>query len=176
VLLVVAALAMFFVPAGMLPHWGRSDVEVVAEAASAASDAGTVAGAAAPAPATAAAGSAPPAAGSAAAVAPAGPAAAADPVAASAVPTDEVLAHAAAPVGVPVLVKASADTWIEVTDAQGHALLSRTVVAGESVGLDGAMPMRVKIGNAAATVLSLRGDNVDLNPWTRDNVARLELK
>ena len=71
---------------------------------------------------------------------------------------------------------ATESSWIEVVDAQGHSLLSRTVVAGESVGLDGALPMRVKIGNAAGTHLKLRGDNVDLTPWTRDNVARLELK
>jgi len=65
---------------------------------------------------------------------------------------------------------------VEVVDAQGHSLLSRTVVAGESVGLDGALPMRVKIGNARSTRLKLRGDNVDLTPWTHDNVARLEVK
>jgi cytoskeleton protein RodZ len=88
---------------------------------------------------------------------------------------DEVLAHVAPP-NIPLQVIASADSWVEVVDAQGHSLLSRTVVAGESVGLDGALPMRVKIGNARATRIKLRGDNVDLAPWTRDNVARLELK
>ena len=82
----------------------------------------------------------------------------------------------AATAGIPVQVMATADTWVEVVDAQGHSLLSRTVVAGESVGLDGALPMRVKIGNARGTHLKLRGDNVDLTPWTRDNIARLELK
>jgi len=75
-----------------------------------------------------------------------------------------------------VQVIATADSWVEVVDAQGHTLLSRVVVAGESVGLDGAMPMRVKIGNARGTHLKLRGDNVDLTPWTHDNVARLEVK
>jgi len=50
------------------------------------------------------------------------------------------------------------------------------VVAGESVGLDGPLPMKVKVGNAKGTRLSLRGENVDLTPWTRDNIARLELK
>ena len=89
---------------------------------------------------------------------------------------DEVLAHVAAAPNIPLQVIASADSWVEVVDAQGHSLLSRTVVAGESVGLDGALPMRVKIGNAKGTHLKLRGDNVDLTPWTRDNVARLELK
>ena len=89
---------------------------------------------------------------------------------------DDVLAHVAGAPNIPLQVTATADSWVEVVDAQGHSLLSRTVVAGESVGLDGALPMRVKIGNAAGTHLKLRGDNVDLTPWTRDNVARLELK
>ncbi|MCK9686610.1 helix-turn-helix domain-containing protein [Scleromatobacter humisilvae] len=89
---------------------------------------------------------------------------------------DEVLAHVAGTPSIPLQVIATADSWVEVVDAQGHTLLSRVVVAGESVGLDGALPMRVKIGNARGTHLKLRGDNVDLTPWTRDNVARLELK
>jgi cytoskeleton protein RodZ len=88
---------------------------------------------------------------------------------------DEVLAHVAAP-NIPLQVVASADSWIEVVDAQGRPLLSRTVLAGETGGLGGALPMRVKIGNAKATKIKLRGDNVDLTPWTHDNVARLELK
>jgi len=89
---------------------------------------------------------------------------------------DEVLAHVAPAPSIPLQVVASADSWVEVVDAHGRTLLSRTVVAGESVGLDGAMPMHLKIGNAAGTHLKLRGDNVDLTPWTRDNVARLEVK
>jgi cytoskeleton protein RodZ len=89
---------------------------------------------------------------------------------------DDALAHVAGAPSIPLQVVATADSWVEVVDAQGHTLLSRTVVAGESVGLDGTMPMRVKIGNAGGTHLKLRGDNVDLTPWTCDNVARLEVK
>jgi cytoskeleton protein RodZ len=89
---------------------------------------------------------------------------------------DEVLAHVAPAPSIPLQVVATADSWVEVVDAHGRTLLSRTVVAGESVGLDGAMPMHVKVGNASGTHLKLRGDNVDLTPWMRDNVARLELK
>jgi cytoskeleton protein RodZ len=89
---------------------------------------------------------------------------------------DEVLAHVAPAPNIPLQVVAGADSWVEVVDAHGRTLLSRTVLAGESVGLDGAMPMRIKIGNASGTHLKLRGDNVDLAPWTRDNVARLEVK
>jgi cytoskeleton protein RodZ len=108
------------------------------------------------------------------ATAPAAPATPAPAAAPSAV--DEVAAHAEAPPTIPLQVTAAEDSWIEVVDAQGHTLLSRTVVAGESVGLDGALPMKVKVGNAKGTRLSLRGENVDLAPWTRDNIARLVLK
>lgn len=67
-------------------------------------------------------------------------------------------------------------SWIEVTDARGQALISRLVEPGESVGLDGTPPFKLKIGNAVATQIVFRGDRVDLAPYTRDNVARLELK
>jgi len=117
-----------------------------------------------PAPAPAAASAAPPAVAAPAQAAPASPG------------VDEVLAHVAPAPSIPLQVLASADSWVEVVDAHGRTLLSRTVVAGESVGLDGAMPMHIKVGNASGTRLKLRGDNVDLTPWTRDNVARLEVK
>ncbi|MGL6110006.1 MAG: DUF4115 domain-containing protein [Rubrivivax sp.] len=44
------------------------------------------------------------------------------------------------------------------------------------MGLDGKLPLKLKIGNAAATQLQFRGQNLDLAPHTRDNVARLELQ
>ncbi len=85
-------------------------------------------------------------------------------------------AASAAPAGVAVVITASADSWVEIVDATGQVLISRVVQAGDSVGLDGAMPMKVKIGNARVTTLSLRGQGVDLTPWIKDNVARLQLK
>ena len=42
--------------------------------------------------------------------------------------------------------------------------------------LDGAAPLRVRIGNAAGTRVSFRGQPMELAAYTRDNVARLELK
>lgn len=73
-------------------------------------------------------------------------------------------------------VLARESSWVEVTDANGRSLIARTLSAGEAVGLDGGMPLRVKIGNAAATELHFRGQLVDLAASTRDNIARLELK
>ena len=67
-------------------------------------------------------------------------------------------------------------SWIEVIDARGKPLISRLVQPGESVGLDGTMPFKVKIGNANATDVVFRGQPLDLGPFTRDNMAKLELK
>lgn len=89
------------------------------------------------------------------------------------VPAEPVPAEASS---VPVQVVVREASWVEVTDSGGHTLLARTLVAGEAVGLDGALPMRVKIGNAAATEVQFRGVPVDFRPMTKDNVARFELK
>ena len=68
------------------------------------------------------------------------------------------------------------EVGVEARDGRGQLLLSRTVQPGESVGLDGALPIRLTIGNAAATQLGFRGQAIDLSQRTRDNVARIELQ
>ena len=75
-----------------------------------------------------------------------------------------------------VPVRTTGSSWIEARDARGNTLLSRTVLPGESVGLDGSLPIRMIIGNAAATQLGFKGQPVDLAPRTRDNIARVELR
>ena len=197
IVLILAAIALFAVPDGWLskvtrPFMNGSAASAPAEGGTGAASAPVsvatapvappVASAAAPSPGTsAAANTSLPVAPAAPATLSATPAASAPgPVAMAPAPAptgvDEVLAHVAPAPSIPLQVVAAADSWVEVVDAHGRTLLSRTVVAGESVGLDGAMPMHLKIGNAAGTHLKLRGDNVDLTPWTRDNVARLEVK
>jgi len=64
-------------------------------------------------------------------------------------------------------------SWVEVRDGQGKVLLSRLVPAGEPVLLDGPAPLKVKVGNAAVTRLTFRGQPVPFT--TKDNVVRLEL-
>ena len=66
-------------------------------------------------------------------------------------------------------------SWVEVQDAQGQVLLSRHLKDGERVGVDGALPLRITVGNASGTTLSFRGQAVDLAPNTLGNVARLQL-
>jgi cytoskeleton protein RodZ len=91
------------------------------------------------------------------------------------------LASASTPTSAPVvasgalLLRTSAESWVEVIDGRGSPLISRMLQPGETVGLDGASPLRVRIGNASATQVSFRGRAVELTP-TRDNVAKLELR
>lgn len=83
---------------------------------------------------------------------------------------------ASVPADALLVLRANAESWVEVRDAAGALLLSRTLAAGEAVGLDGPLPLRVVIGNAAATEVLFRGKPVSLGPPTRENVARLDLK
>ena len=101
-------------------------------------------------------------------------AAASEPAAAAPLAASEPVPNAAA--ARLVEVRTTASSWIEITDASGQAVLSRLLQAGEAVPLDGALPMKVRIGNASGTQLSFRGQPVALAPFTRDNIARLELK
>jgi cytoskeleton protein RodZ len=84
-------------------------------------------------------------------------------------------AEAASTVAGLLRLRVSAPSWIEVRDARGNVLLSRSVSPGEQLGLDGATPLAVVVGNAAATELVFRGRPVDLAGRSRDNVARLQL-
>lgn len=75
-----------------------------------------------------------------------------------------------------VQLQTTAPSWIEVVDSRGQVLLSRLLQPGEEVGLDGAAPIRFKVGNVEGTRLLYRGQPVDLEGRSRDNVARFELK
>lgn len=102
--------------------------------------------------------------------------AASEPTIAPAVATEASQAPAA-PVAVTgvLLLRTSAESWVEVIDGRGAPLISRMLQPGETVGLDGASPLRVRIGNASATQVSFKGRPIELVP-SRDNVAKLELK
>lgn len=75
-----------------------------------------------------------------------------------------------------VQLRSSEASWVDARDARGNVLLSRTVQPGESVGLNGSLPIRLTIGNAAGTQVQFRGQPIDLVPRTRENVARVELQ
>ncbi len=72
--------------------------------------------------------------------------------------------------------KARGSSWVEVTDAQGVVQLRRTLIAGETVGVSGALPLSVVIGRADATEVLVRGKPFSLETVARENVARFEVK
>lgn len=61
----------------------------------------------------------------------------------------------------------SAESWVQVRDASGKILLEEVLRPGTRRLVDGARPLQVRIGNAAATSLVLDGKVVDLSPHTR---------
>lgn len=76
----------------------------------------------------------------------------------------------------PVFITVTEDAWVEVLDGEGNKRVSRIVRSGEAMSMGGVPPWRVRIGHAGGVQVSLRGQPVDLTPFTRNNVARLELK
>jgi cytoskeleton protein RodZ len=83
---------------------------------------------------------------------------------------------ASAPVAGALQLRTTAECWVEVLDGRWQPLLSRLVQPGETIGLEGARPFRLKIGNAAVTQVVFLGKPIELAPFTRENVAKLELK
>lgn len=136
---------------------------------------------AAPAPASAPATSAPAAAAvpaPASTTTPAAPAAATAPAANA--PANGAAATSAAtaaqtPGGV-LVMKANAQSWVQVKDSSGRVVLQKTLAAGESIGAEGALPLSVIVGNASGTEVRVRGELLEVAKTTRDNVARFEVK
>ena len=73
-------------------------------------------------------------------------------------------------------IAVTAPAWIEVRDAQGRKIFSRLAQPGENLSLDGPAPLRVRIGNVSGVQVRFKGQPVDLVSFSRNNVARLELK
>lgn len=159
-LVVVMTLAVYLMPADWLPFSTSAVTRSRApDPATALPEVGAAPAAATPAPG---------ASGAADAVA---MPAASEPVAAAA--PDAVTEVAASGV---LQFRTTAESWVEVTDARGQTLIGRVLQPGENVGLDGAMPMKVRIGNVGGTQVLFKGQPLQLAAHTRDNVARLELK
>jgi cytoskeleton protein RodZ len=76
----------------------------------------------------------------------------------------------------PLVFIAREECWITVTEAGGKQLLRRSLKAGETVGLSGALPLSVVVGRASAVDVQVRGKPYDLKPVTRGGgVARFEV-
>ncbi len=104
--------------------------------------------------------------------------AAADPVPA---PTDtaeptvasSVIASGAAPT---LVLRFNGASWAEVTDRGGKILLSQLNSEGAEHALDGELPLTVVIGDANFASVQVRGAAFNLQPFTRNNIARFTIK
>jgi len=67
-------------------------------------------------------------------------------------------------------------SWVEVTDAKGVVVLRRTLSSGETATASGVFPLTAVVGRADATEVKIRGKGFNLSSFTKDNVARFEVK
>ena len=81
-----------------------------------------------------------------------------------------------APAESTVNFSAKAASKIKVTDATGMVVLDRTLRAGESVSLSGALPLTVVASRANVIQVQVRGQAFDLASVTKNNIARFEVK
>lgn len=67
-------------------------------------------------------------------------------------------------------------SWVNIKDAKGEALFNGLAEKGRTLELSGLAPVNFVIGRAdAVSTLTFNGATVDLEPFTRKNVARLSL-
>ncbi|WP_051303279.1 helix-turn-helix domain-containing protein [Comamonas composti] len=75
-----------------------------------------------------------------------------------------------------LLIRASAESWVQVKNGHGQVVEQKTLAVGESLTASGVLPLSVVIGNAGAVQVSVRGQAMDLAAIARSNVARFEVR
>jgi len=66
-------------------------------------------------------------------------------------------------------------SWVKITDSTGDKLFSRLGNPGEVVNVAGTAPFRVVIGRASVVIMSYQENFIDLDPLTKNEVARFTL-
>jgi cytoskeleton protein RodZ len=70
----------------------------------------------------------------------------------------------------------SQQTWVSVLDRDNKEVVNKNKPAGSDEIVEATPPLKLIIGNAAATNLTYNGKSVDLGPHSKLNVARLTLE
>ncbi len=73
-------------------------------------------------------------------------------------------------------IKATADTWIDVTGQDGKPRAQRLLKSGETAEFDDSPAFTVVIGNATGAKVWVKGQAFDLAQVVRNNVARFDAK
>lgn len=96
---------------------------------------------------------------------------------AAAVTAPAVPAATAAAAGAnPLVLNVREDSWVEVRDAQGKALVRRMVKAGETASVEIAGPSTVIVGKPNAVTATLRGAPVALPPMQGSTISRVKVQ
>jgi cytoskeleton protein RodZ len=72
-------------------------------------------------------------------------------------------------------LSASADSWVEITDASGRQLELDLVRGGTTKQYRGEAPFSIQLGRASAISLYLDGQPVDIEPFTEGDVTQMQL-
>lgn len=72
-----------------------------------------------------------------------------------------------------ILLSVSADSWVEITDADGQQLEMDLLRGGSDMSYHGKPPFRILLGRASAVRLSVDGEPVDLRAFGANGVAQL---
>ncbi len=70
-------------------------------------------------------------------------------------------------------VSVSADSWVEISDANGNDLEMDLLRAGSTKNYQGTPPFKLVFGRASAVKLSMNGEPVDLAPFTKADVVQM---
>jgi cytoskeleton protein RodZ len=77
---------------------------------------------------------------------------------------------------VPLQFRARGTSWVQVVDAKGVVQLSRTLNAGDSAEVTGALPLSVVVGRVDVIDLNVFGKTFEFGSVAKENVARFEVK
>ncbi|MEZ5636372.1 MAG: DUF4115 domain-containing protein [Burkholderiaceae bacterium] len=110
------------------------------------------------------------------AAAPQAAASQAAPAGAAAAAADAKVAPAAAGGGAIAVFTTREASWVQVVDAAGLVHLRKTMGGGETVSINGTLPLSVVIGRANAIDVMVRGKPFDVQAVAKDNVARFQIK
>jgi len=73
-------------------------------------------------------------------------------------------------------LRITADSWVEVTDRDGHRLYENLARTGDQISLTGAAPFAVKLGFSQGVILEFNGEPFDPAPYSRAGVANFTLE
>ena len=80
------------------------------------------------------------------------------------------------PADADLVIRVSADSWLDIKDSEDNQLAYDLVKTGETLSFSGQPPFRVFLGNAPGISITYRGEEIDISSRTRaDNTARIRV-